>query len=106
MNKIALITGATSGIGKALARKLAKERFNLILVGRREERLLRLKAELEQLKVEAITLTFDVREYTKANELLSALPDRWKKIDVLVNNAGLALGLSPIKKVISLTGIR
>lgn len=98
MNKIALITGATSGIGEAVARKLAKEKFSLILVGRREDKLLNLKAELEQQKVEAITITLDVRDYQQVEAKLSALPERWKKIDVLVNNAGLALGLSPIQE--------
>lgn len=92
MNKIVLITGATSGIGLACARKFAANGDKLILTGRNEQRLAELKRELE---TEVLTLAFDVRDREKAEEYINGLPDEWKNIDVLVNNAGLALGLEP-----------
>lgn len=92
MNKIVLITGATSGIGLACARKFAANGDKLILTGRNEQRLAEIKNELD---VEMITLAFDVRDRDKAKEHISGLPSEWQKIDVLVNNAGLALGLEP-----------
>ncbi|MBO4801954.1 MAG: SDR family oxidoreductase [Bacteroidaceae bacterium] len=92
MNKIVLITGATSGIGLACARKFAANGDKLILTGRNEHRLQEIKQELD---AEVLTLVFDVRDREKAAECISALPDEWQKIDVLVNNAGLALGLEP-----------
>lgn len=94
MNKIALITGATSGIGKATALKLAEIGYNLILCGRRAEKLEELK---EQLTTKVYTLTFDVRNREDVESQLASLPDEWKNIDVLVNNAGNAHGFSPIQ---------
>ncbi len=94
MNKIALITGATSGIGKATALKLAEQGYQLILCGRRTEKLEELK---EQLTTPVFTLTFDVRNREDVESQLASLPDEWKNIDVLVNNAGNAHGFSPIQ---------
>ena len=92
MNKIVLMTGATSGIGLACARKFAANGDKLILTGRNEHRLAELKKELA---TDVLTLAFDVRDREKAQQYIGGLPDEWQKIDVLVNNAGLALGLEP-----------
>lgn len=97
MNKIALITGATSGIGRSIALRLGKERCNLIITGRREERLLELQKEIEtKYDAKVFPLTFDVRQYNEVEEAIENLPADWKAIDILVNNAGLAVGLNPI----------
>lgn len=98
MNKIVLITGATSGIGLACARKFAENGDRLILTGRNEAQLTKIKKELADNGTEVTTLNFDVRDRRKAEELLASLPREWQKIDVLVNNAGLALGLEPEHK--------
>lgn len=90
-----LITGATSGIGAACAHKFAQAGYDLILTGRREKLLQELKQELEQDGVEVLTLVFDVRDVQRACQMISNLPEYWKEIDVLVNNAGLARGLEP-----------
>lgn len=97
MRKIALITGATAGIGRAVALRLAEDGCNIIITGRRQERLTELKQEIElQYKVEVKDLCFDVRKYSEVEYHLNNLPNEWKNIDILVNNAGLAVGLSPI----------
>lgn len=93
MNKIVLITGATSGIGLACAKKFAKNGDKLILTGRNEQRLEDIKNELTQQGTQVLPLVFDVRDSAKAKELISSLPADWQEIDILVNNAGLALGL-------------
>ncbi len=95
MNKIVLITGATSGIGLACARKFAANGDKLILTGRNEHRLADLRRELTATGAELVTLAFDVRDREKARRYISNLPAEWQQIDVLVNNAGLALGLEP-----------
>ena len=95
MNKIVLITGATSGIGLACARKFAENGDKLILTGRNESRLAEIKKELSEKGAEVLTLAFDVRDREMARKCISELPSEWQKIDVLVNNAGLALGLEP-----------
>lgn len=93
MNKIVLITGATAGIGKACAIKFASAHFNLIITGRRNERLLQLKSELEKdFGIEVLTLCFDVQDRNGVTAAFTNLPAEWQKIDVLINNAGLALG--------------
>ena len=93
MNKIVLITGATAGIGKACAIKFAAAKFDLIITGRRNERLVELKEQLEkEYTIEVLPLCFDVRNRQVTTEVLSNIPQRWQKIDVLINNAGLALG--------------
>lgn len=90
---IAMITGATSGFGKAIAIKFAANRYNLIITGRRAERLQELKATLSSTYgIEVIALVFDVRSRKAAFDAIGQLSDAWKAIDVLVNNAGLALG--------------
>ena len=94
--RIALITGATSGIGLATARVLARHDFDLIVCGRREKRLTSLKHELQTF-CNVMTLTFDVRDKQAIQKNLSTLPSSWKKIDVLINNAGNAHGLSSIE---------
>ena len=95
MNKTVLITGATSGIGLACARKFAQNGDRLILTGRHEQRLKEICKELTEKGSEVMTLVFDVRNRKVAEKLMTELPEEWKKIDVLVNNAGLALGLDP-----------
>lgn len=91
--KIALITGATSGIGQACARRFAKNGYAVIITGRNEQKLSDIKKELEEVGTMVQSLIFDVRESDKAEAAISSLPEEWKAIDVLVNNAGLALGL-------------
>lgn len=100
MKKIALITGATSGIGKAIARKLAEDGFNIIITGRRKERLDELSNEIlaKHADIKVQSLVYDIRIYAEVEEALSSLPSEWKNIDILVNNAGLAVGLNPIHK--------
>ena len=94
-NKTVLITGATSGIGRATAFELAKHGFNLILCGRREQRLEDIKRDLEgQTRIH--TLNFDVRDKKAVFEAVESLPERFKIIDILINNAGNAHGLDPI----------
>jgi len=96
MNRIALITGATSGIGEATARLLSKNNFNLILCGRRKERLLALQQELSG-NTEVTTLSFDVRHHPDVQKAIASLPEKWKAIDVLINNAGNAHGFNAIQ---------
>jgi len=98
MPKLALITGATSGIGYATAHTLAENGMNLIVTGRRNDRLLSLKNELEAKNVHVHTLCFDVRQEAEVKDKLGNLPEEWRKIDILVNNAGLAAGLSTIQE--------
>lgn len=99
MAKIALITGATSGIGEACAHTFAREGYNLILTGRRMQRLERLAEELnEKYNIEVAVSCFDIRNREQVVENLAGLPTEWKQIDVLVNNAGLSQGLDPIDK--------
>jgi len=93
MTPIALITGATSGFGKATAQRFAHEGWNIIITGRREERLTVLKNELESAhSIQVLTLAFDIQSLDACRAALNSLSDDWKSIDVLVNNAGLALG--------------
>jgi 3-hydroxy acid dehydrogenase/malonic semialdehyde reductase len=99
MAKIALITGATAGIGEATAELLAREGYNLILTGRRLDRLEKLAAHLnKKYNVEVAVSSFDVRNRNEVVENLEGLPAKWKKVNVLVNNAGLSQGLEPIDK--------
>ena len=95
MGKTILITGATSGIGQACARKFAENGDRLILTGRNEQRLAEIKKELTEKGTDVLTLAFDVRDREKAEKYIAELPAEWQTIDVLVNNAGLALGLEP-----------
>jgi 3-hydroxy acid dehydrogenase/malonic semialdehyde reductase len=99
MTKIALITGATAGIGEACANVFAREGYNLILTGRRLDRLEKLAAHLnDKYNVEVAVSSFDVRNREQVIENLEGLPAKWKKVNVLVNNAGLSQGLDPIQK--------
>ena len=98
MSKTIFITGATSGFGKAIAILFAKNGYNIIINGRRKERLAELESQLKKdYGVDVISLPFDVRKRNEVIEAISSLPDKWLKIDVLVNNAGLASGLSDIQ---------
>jgi 3-hydroxy acid dehydrogenase/malonic semialdehyde reductase len=93
MNKIVLITGASSGIGKACAEKFAADKNDLIITGRRNERLISLKADLEkQYGIAVLPLCFDVQDKESVTAAFKDLPEKWRKIDILINNAGLALG--------------
>jgi len=93
MNKTALVTGATSGIGQATAKLLVKNGFKVIVTGRRKNRLKQLTNELGK---NAYPLNFDIRDNTQVQKALKALPEAWQTIDLLVNNAGLAAGLEPL----------
>lgn len=95
--RIALITGATSGIGLATAHELAKHDFKLILCGRRKDRLQREQSLLSK-HTEVEILCFDIRDNAAVEKAFSSLPQPWRKIDVLINNAGNAHGLDPIQK--------
>ena len=93
MDKIILITGATSGFGKAIAEKFASDGWNCILTGRRSDRLEALCREMnKQFSIQTLPLVFDVQNRKEVFDILSNLPLEWQNIDVLVNNAGLALG--------------
>lgn len=92
MSKIAFITGATSGFGKACAEKFAANGYDVIINGRREDRLLELRTQLQQQQIEVLPLVFDVQDKEAVFAAVNNLPAEWRKIDVLVNNAGLALG--------------
>ncbi len=98
MKKIVLITGATAGFGKATAELFAKNGHDIIITGRRKERLESLKSDLEgQHKINVESLCFDVRNEHEVNTAIQGLSNNFKNIDVLVNNAGLASGLDPIQ---------
>ena len=98
MAHITMITGATAGIGRATAHVLAQDGHQLILTGRRRERLEALCDELERTypKSRFLALTFDVRRRDAVEEAIASLPDEWQAIDTLINNAGLAVGLEPL----------
>lgn len=97
MSKIVLITGASSGIGAACAEIFASNHYDLVLVARRKEKLEALAADLKaRFGVQVLNVELDVRDAKAVATKLNALPDNWKKIDVLVNNAGLSQGLDPI----------
>ncbi|NQX92199.1 MAG: SDR family NAD(P)-dependent oxidoreductase [Flavobacteriales bacterium] len=95
MNKKALVTGATSGFGRAISLTLAKAGYDLIITGRRQNLLDEVKQEIQSMNSKCLDLCFDVRE-SKATQEALMLPEDWQSIDVLVNNAGLALGKEPI----------
>jgi NADP-dependent 3-hydroxy acid dehydrogenase YdfG len=96
---IALITGVTSGIGKASAEIFAKNHYDLIITGRRKDRLEQMAEELKKkYKVKVLPLNFDVRKLKEVEKNLSTLPAEWQKIDVLLNNAGLASGFDTIQE--------
>lgn len=95
MKKTVLITGATSGIGRAAAEKFAEASFRLIITGRRKDRLNELTELLmKNHNAEVLPLNFDVRNADEVDRHLGALPQEWKDIDILINNAGLAVGLN------------
>ncbi len=98
MNKTAIITGATAGIGLETARVLSQHNFNLILTGRRKERLEGIRKELQSENCKVFTLAFDIQSKEETDKALESLPVEWKTIDVLVNNAGLAAGLASISQ--------
>jgi 3-hydroxy acid dehydrogenase/malonic semialdehyde reductase len=98
MNKIALITGASSGIGEACAHVFAREGFDLILTGRQSEKLEKLANALNiQYNTEVAVAVFDIRDKAAVQHNLEILPAEWKKVDVLINNAGLSIGLEPLQ---------
>src|SRR3954470_12824342 len=94
---IVLITGATSGFGEACAKKFAANGYDLIITGRRAERLQLLQQQLEQQHpIKVLPLRFDVRDEKAVTATLNAIPEQWKAVDILINNAGLAMGASSI----------
>lgn len=99
MAKTILITGATSGFGEASAHLFAKNNWNIIITGRRNERLEKLEQELiSKYKVDVLSLCYDVTKVEEVKNAISSLNDNWKNIDVLLNNAGLAVGRGPIQE--------
>ena len=98
MNKIILITGATSGFGRAIAIKFAENGYNVIITGRRKEKLDELEKELRTYeKIKVLALQFDVRNKDEVEKVIGNLPEEWKSIDILINNAGLAVGFDHIQ---------
>jgi len=99
MNKIVMVTGATSGFGRATALVFARNGYNVIITGRRKERLIELEKELLAAgKIKVLPLNFDVRKPDEVKAAVNKLPEEWKAIDILVNNAGLAVGMDHIDK--------
>lgn len=98
MNKIVLVTGATAGFGEAIAHEFAKHGYDVIITGRRGERLKKVKAELEkQYHIKVLDLQFDIRNKAETDKALLSMDTKWQNIDVLVNNAGLASGMGPLQ---------
>lgn len=98
MNQIAFITGATAGIGEASATKFAENGWDLVLTGRRTDRLSQLSERLQsEFGVRCQTLSFDIRDRSAVEKAWQSLPEEWRQIDLLLNNAGLALDKSPIQ---------
>jgi 3-hydroxy acid dehydrogenase / malonic semialdehyde reductase len=98
VNKIAIITGATSGIGEATALLLANNKYKLILTGRRHDKLLLLKEKIvKEFNSKVLTLNFDIRSLDETKNAIESLPQSWKNIDVLINNAGLAAGFNTVQ---------
>lgn len=98
MRKIILISGATSGIGEAAAIKFAHNNYDLILTGRRAERLNALAQKLQsEAGAEVLPLVMDIRNNSEVENIIKSLPEKWQKIDILLNNAGLAAGLDPVQ---------
>ncbi len=99
MNRISLITGATSGIGRATALTLAGHGFDVIITGRRPERLEKLEAEIRnRTEADVLSLAFDIRKLDAVREACRKMTGKWSQVDLLVNNAGLAAGLAPIQE--------
>lgn len=98
MNKIALITGATSGIGQATALKAAEAGFDVIITGRRNDRLQELAESIRQKGADVLPLAFDIRQSGEVETAIRNLGGKWRDISVLVNNAGLAVGVAPIQE--------
>ncbi|CCZ06811.1 SDR family NAD(P)-dependent oxidoreductase [Culturomica massiliensis] len=98
MKKIALITGATSGIGRATALRAAEIGYDLIITGRRQELLNELATEIRRQGREVLPLCFDIRKAEEVKKAITDLEEKWQNIAVLVNNAGLAVGTSPIQE--------
>jgi 3-hydroxy acid dehydrogenase / malonic semialdehyde reductase len=96
MGKTIMITGATAGFGRATAIKFAQNGYDIIITGRRKERLDELVKELSEFKVKILPLNFDVRKNSDVAKVINTLTDEWKEIDILVNNAGLAAGMEHI----------
>jgi 3-hydroxy acid dehydrogenase/malonic semialdehyde reductase len=99
MNRIIMITGATAGFGRATAVKFAENGFDVIITGRRKERLDELEKELlSKGKTKVLSLNFDVRNREEVAAVINGMPEEWKAIDILVNNAGLAVGMDHIEQ--------
>jgi NADP-dependent 3-hydroxy acid dehydrogenase YdfG len=99
MNRIALITGATSGIGEATALLLAKNNFNIIITGRRKDRLVLLQEKITtETNSEVFILNFDIRSLPQNEAAINSLPNEWQNIDILINNAGLAAGFNTFQE--------
>jgi 3-hydroxy acid dehydrogenase / malonic semialdehyde reductase len=97
MKKTVLITGATAGIGEATSILLAQNNFNLIITGRRNDRLKALKDKIEsETEAKVFALNFDIRNRQETEKAIKSLPAKWQRVDILINNAGLAAGLSAI----------
>ena len=98
MTKIALITGATSGIGRACAYTFAKNNHDLIITGRRKDRLEQISKELNsEYGINVLPLAFDIRNKSEVVDAITSLSAQWQQIDILINNAGLAVGLNTIQ---------
>lgn len=99
MKKTVFITGATAGIGEAIAVRFAREGHRIIITGRRKERLDKLAHELQKgYQTDVLPLSFDIRNQEEVKSALQHLPESWQQIDVLINNAGLAVGMNPIQE--------
>jgi NADP-dependent 3-hydroxy acid dehydrogenase YdfG len=94
---IALITGATSGIGEATAMLFAKNGYDVIITGRRKDRLQELEIKIKEHGANVLALCFDIRNYHEVKSAIASIPDKWRAINILVNNAGLASGLGTLE---------
>lgn len=99
MSKVVLITGATSGIGKSTASLFARNGYKIIITGRRKDRLTTFANELRKsFSAQILPLEFDVRKFSEVEKHLGSLPDEFSPVDILINNAGLAVGMGPIQE--------